>query len=122
LTDYINKRLSTTPFRRLLAGCLILAALAGPWMAADAFAEPTIAGETAGEASSAPQAEEDPFIERPPELTYLFAVFMVTWAGFFGYAFVMSRRLRETRRDVDVLRRAIEDKEPVGTNSGSADL
>ena len=122
MTGYINKRLSPKPFRRLLAGCLILAALAGPWMAVSAFAEPTIARETAGEASGEPQAEEDPFIERPPELTYLFAVYIVTWAGFFAYAFVMSRRLRETRRDVDALRRAIEHKEPVGTNSESADL
>ena len=45
------------------------------------------------------------------ELPWLFAVFFVTWAAFFGYVLVMSRRQREMRREIDALRRALDDQQ-----------
>lgn len=37
-------------------------------------------------------------------LSYLFAVFAVTWAGFFAYIFFVSRKQRELQREVARLR------------------
>ena len=47
---------------------------------------------------------------REPEanLPYLFAVYAVTWAAFFAYAFFMSRRQQDLRRDLDALRKLLE--------------
>ena len=50
--------------------------------------------------SEAPMAppEEHEDREGDSELPWLFAVFFITWAAFFGYVFVMSRRQREMQR------------------------
>ncbi len=45
------------------------------------------------------------------ELPWLFAVYIITWAAFFGYAFVMSRRQRELRREIDILQRVYAERE-----------
>ena len=45
------------------------------------------------------------------ELPWLFAVFAITWASFFGYVFVMSRRQREMQREVEALTRALAERE-----------
>ena len=45
------------------------------------------------------------------ELPWLFAVYAVTWAAFFGYVFVMSRRQRELQREIDALQRALRAKD-----------
>ena len=45
------------------------------------------------------------------ELPWLFAVFIITWAAFFGYVFVMSRRQNEMRREIDILRRVLAERE-----------
>ncbi len=37
-------------------------------------------------------------------LPYVFAVYTVTWAAFFAYAFYMGRRQRELRRQIEELR------------------
>ena len=44
------------------------------------------------------------------ELPWLFAVYAITWAAFFAYVFVMSRRQREMQREIDTLRRALDAK------------
>ena len=44
------------------------------------------------------------------ELPWLFAVYAITWATFFGYVFVMSRRQREMQREIDTLKRALDAK------------
>lgn len=41
-------------------------------------------------------------------LSFLFAVFAVTWAGFFAYIFFVSRKQRELQRDVVRLRASIK--------------
>lgn len=42
------------------------------------------------------------------ELPWLFAVYAITWAAFFGYVFVMSRKQREMQREIDTLKRALD--------------
>lgn len=43
------------------------------------------------------------------ELPWLFAVYIITWAAFFGYIFVVSRRQREMRSEIEALKRAVAD-------------
>lgn len=43
------------------------------------------------------------------ELPWLFAVYIITWAAFFGYVFFMSRRQREMQREIDALKDALDD-------------
>ena len=50
------------------------------------------------------------------ELPWLFAVYIITWAAFFGYTFVMSQRQREMRREIDILRRVIAERESRATS------
>ena len=45
------------------------------------------------------------------ELPWLFAVYAITWAAFFGYVFIMSRRQREMQREIDALNRALQAKD-----------
>ena len=45
------------------------------------------------------------------ELPWLFAVYIITWAVFFGYIFMLSRRQREMRREINALKRALADRE-----------
>lgn len=45
------------------------------------------------------------------ELPWLFAVYAITWASFFGYVFVMSRRQREMQREIETLKRALDAKD-----------
>ena len=45
-----------------------------------------------------------------PNLGFLFGVYIVTWAGFFGYTFMMSRRQREMRREIAALRAVVESR------------
>lgn len=51
--------------------------------------------------------------EAPGEsnLPYLYGVFTVTWGTFFAYAFYMSRRQQELRRQIDELRRVLEERD-----------
>ena len=47
-------------------------------------------------------------------LGFLFAIFAVTWAGFFAYIFVMSRRQRDLQHEIASLRALMSD----GAGSG----
>ena len=44
------------------------------------------------------------------ELPWLFAVYAITWAAFFAYVFIMSRRQREMQSEIDTLKRALDAK------------
>lgn len=44
----------------------------------------------------------------PTNLPFLFAAFAVTWVVFFGYAFFVSRRRQEIRREIRALQQALE--------------
>ena len=65
-----------------------------------------------------PQADDD--LDGESELPWLFAVFFITWAAFFGYAFVMSRRQREMKREIDALNQilALREAEKEESNAG----
>jgi CcmD family protein len=46
----------------------------------------------------------------PPEnLPFLFAALAVSWAGFFVYAFWISRRQQDLRREIDEIRQTLDD-------------
>ena len=45
-----------------------------------------------------------------PNLSFLFAVYTVTWLAFFAYAFYMTRRQRDLHREIQDLRRAMEER------------
>ena len=69
-----------------------------------------------GAASSSTPSPPRPSRRRPtptPEanLPFLFAVYILTWAGFFGYAFYMSRRQRDMRREIDALKQVLLDRQ-----------
>ena len=51
------------------------------------------------------------------ELPWLFAVYIITWGAFFGYVFAMSRRQREMRREIELLRRVFEENESQAASS-----
>jgi CcmD family protein len=54
---------------------------------------------------------EDHDSDPEANLPFLFAVYIITWGGFFAYAFAMSRRQREVQRELDALRSVIAEKE-----------
>lgn len=90
------------PALPLLLGVVVTAMVTGTVYAASGIGDQFV--------SSAPLAQEsgsDPEANLP----FLFAVYIITWAGFFGYVFYMSRRQREMRREIDVLKQAVRDKE-----------
>lgn len=66
----------------------------------------------AGEALAAPLSQQK--LPGEGSLPYLFFAYLITWAVFFGYAVVMSRRQRELERQVRELRQALEEREKKG--------
>ncbi len=44
-------------------------------------------------------------------LPFLFAVFAVTWLAFFVYAFFMSRKQADLKREIDALKQSLEANE-----------
>jgi len=46
-------------------------------------------------------------------LPYLFAVYATTWAAFFVYIFLMSRKQRDMEKELTALRAALQDKNKV---------
>ena len=97
--------------RWVLLGTLALVFLAVVWS--------TLAGAvSADEDAPAPvspvasaQEQEDADSDPEANLPFLFAVYIITWAGFFAYAFVMSRRQKEMRRELDALKAAVAERE-----------
>jgi CcmD family protein len=41
-------------------------------------------------------------------LGYLFAIYLVTWAGFFAYIFIMSRKQGDLAREINALKGQIQ--------------
>jgi CcmD family protein len=57
-----------------------------------------------------------PAQQRPGEssLPYLFVVYLVTWLAFFAYAFYMMRKQQALQRDLDALRKQMDDRKRQG--------
>ena len=46
----------------------------------------------------------------PANLPFLFAAFVVTWIAFFAYAFFVSRRQQELRKEIAELRGTLDQQ------------
>ena len=104
---YINK-LHNTRTGRMVMIALALAVLSLWWAGLASASNEVDAG--------APQAVvadhvEDHDSDPEANLPFLFAVYIITWGGFFAYVFAMSRRQREMQRELDALKAAIAEKE-----------
>ena len=86
----------------VLFGLIVAAVLAAPVYAGNGIVDHAVSATTYAQAS-----DSDPEANLP----FLFAVYILTWAGFFGYAFYMSRRQRDMRHDIDALRQALRDRD-----------
>lgn len=105
-TRYSNTLRKALPIAKsapvVLLGLVMAAVLAAPVYAGSGIVDQAVSATAFAQASgSDPEAN----------LPFLFAVYILTWAGFFGYAFYMSRRQRDMRRDIDALRQALRDHE-----------
>ena len=86
----------------VLLGLIMAAVLAAPVYAGSGIVDHAVSATAFAQASgSDPEAN----------LPFLFAVYILTWAGFFGYAFYMSRRQRDMRRDIEALRQALRERQ-----------
>ena len=101
---YINMLVST-PNGRLAMLALALAALSLLW-AGNVLASEGVDQVEAQVVVVAQEQDSDPEANLP----FLFAVYIITWGGFFAYAFAMSRRQREMQRELDALKAVIADK------------
>ena len=52
-------------------------------------------------------------------IPYLFAAYAITWAVFFGFVFLTSRRQHELEQEVRLLRDALERRDPSGEPGAS---
>ena len=112
---YINM-LVNTHMGRLVMVVLALAALSLLW-AGNVLASEVVGRGEAQVDVVAQEQDSDPEANLP----FLFAVYIITWGGFFAYAFAMSRRQREMQRELDALKTVIADKESQ-SRAGSAEL
>ena len=62
-----------------------------------------------GVASAAVNAQSGSDAES--NLPFLFALYTITWLAFFAYAFYMTRRQSELNREIQELRRMLEQRE-----------
>ena len=87
----ISRSLRLVSFIVIAAGSMLV------WEKAFVFADsPSISGAQ----------QNDP----EANLKYLFAVFFLVWVLFFGYIFFLSRRLKEMRNEVTMLKKIISEK------------
>ena len=86
---------------------VLLGLIVAAFLAAPVYAESGIVDQAASVTTFAQASDSDPEANLP----FLFAVYILTWAGFFGYAFYMSRRQRDMRRDIDALRQALRERQ-----------
>lgn len=100
---------------------LIAAGTLAVLLVVSAALAPATGWGSAAEAGSVSEAEVPEFLSQESEsepddgpeanLPYLFAVFIITWAAFFGYVFVMSRRQNELRQEIDALKQRLAQSE-----------
>ena len=106
--SFISMFLKLTKIQWLVAALVLTTVLVGPYHATTAHAAAT--DDVVPAVSQGPSAQES---GSDPEayLPYLFAVYAITWGAFFGYIFIMSRKQREMRREIDVLKQALAERE-----------
>ena len=86
---------------------IVVAAMAAVMLLA--LASTAVLAQQDGADQAAAEVSED----RGPEanLPYLFAAYTVTWLGFFAYLYYVSQRQRSLRREVEMLREALEERD-----------
>ena len=97
----------------LPAALLVALAATAPAGVVGAQTSPDYADQNAAESPLAPQPQAQDR-DGESELPWLFAVFFVTWAAFFAYVFMMSRRQRDMQRELETLRRALAERDGQG--------
>ena len=97
--------------RRWLIAAVLPAVIVGLVGLGQAHASDDGHGPGVVRAHSAPEPNGDGHSDPEANLPYLFTVYIITWAGFFGYIFYMARRQKEMRRDLDDLRSALADRD-----------
>ena len=101
-------------FDRLQAMALVALAvglIAISYGASDAYAFSDAPAAVTIGSSDNPQGQDAAGREPEANLPFLFAVFFITWAAFFGYVFVMSRRQRQMRSEIDALKETLATRE-----------
>ena len=91
---------------RAALAIVLLVLIAGASLAAPAVS----AADSHPAAAEVPEPQQGEDRGGGSELPWLFAVFIITWAVFFGYVFVMSRRQREMQQEIDTLRRTVQER------------
>jgi len=49
---------------------------------------------------------------REGNLSFLFAVYILTWAAFFAYMFYINRRQRDLKKEIEELKKMLEKETP----------
>ena len=102
--------LRALPLLRLTLVLAMATLVLGFWHAGDVHGSDDVPSAPNAEGRVSAEQHEDNG-DGDSELPWLFAVFFITWAAFFGYVLFMSRRQREMRREIDALRRALEERQ-----------
>ncbi len=97
--------------RWALPGALALVIVAVLWSTFAGAAAADDDGPMPDSPAAQAQEQEDPDSDPEANLPYLFAVYIITWAGFFAYALFMSLRQREMRRELDTLKAAVAKRQ-----------
>jgi CcmD family protein len=88
----------------IILALLVLLVPVGAFALASAGGQPEVAAEIA--------AQENTNTET--NLDFLFAIYMVTWAGFFVYIFIVSRRQLTIEREIKDLRQLLAEQQSAG--------
>ena len=88
----------------LILALLVLLVPAGAVALASAGGPSEVAAEIAAQENTNTESNLD----------FLFAIYMVTWAGFFIYIFIISRRQRIMEREINDLRQLLTEQSPSG--------
>ena len=88
----------------IVLALLVLLVPAGAIALASAGGPPEVAAGIAAQENTNTEANLD----------FLFAIYIVTWAGFFAYIFIVSRRQRTMEREIKDLRQLLTDQQGTG--------
>lgn len=101
------RRLHSCPWPRLttlgaiVVLCVLTLSAIGGVGAYEGPLQPSAQGAAPAQEGGGPEAN----------LPFLFAVYIITWAAFFGYVFYVSRRQRELQNEIRDLRHALEERD-----------
>ena len=93
---------------RLLLVAVLTVSTAGLMTSGKAYALDYELPLVGAQSLATPQQQED--FEGESELPWLFAVYIITWGAFFVYVCFMGRRQRDLQRDIEALRRTLEER------------